>query len=147
MTRGIGRILLVGILCFFLFGCSFLVKELHLSVPPQIIAGTHDPNDDLDIIELGGTVSTAFPVPNPDDGTSAALTVQLIASGDGVDNLNLNPGSVVIIQGESIGTFLVSAFYNGINAPDEEVTITASAAGYEEDTATITISFPPPPPP
>jgi hypothetical protein len=145
MTKVIQRIGLIAILCFVLFGCSFLVKELHLSVPPQIVAGTHDPGDYLDIIELDATVSTAYPVPNPYDGTSADLTVQLIASGLGTDNLYLNPGTVVIRQGESVGTFFVSAFYDGTPAADETVTITAKAVGYQEDSATIWISYPTPP--
>lgn len=143
MIRIIQRIGLIAVLCFILFGCSFLVKELHLSVPPEIRAGTLDPDDIFEIIPLDATVSTAFPIPNPYDGTSAKLTVQLIASGLGADNLDLVPGTVVIEKGESVGEFFVSAIYDGTSAADETVTITAQAVGYEEDSVTITITFPP----
>jgi len=143
MIRIIQRIVLIGVLCFVLFGCSFLVKELHISVPPQIQAGTYDTLDDYDIVESGGTVSTAYPVPNPYDGTSADLTVKLTASGDGADNLIINPGTVVIEKGTSVREFFVSAVYDGISAPSETVTITAQAVGYEGDSAIITISYPP----
>ena len=135
MIRCMQKILLIGVLCFVLFGCTFLVKELHLSVPPQIEANTPPPD------EWAATVSTAFPVPNPYDGTSADLTVQLIASGPGADDLYLNPGTVVIRKGESIGEFFVSAIYDGIIVPDQEVTITAQAVGYTQDSTTVTIKF------
>ena len=139
MLRVIYKILLIGVLCFVFFGCTFLIKELHLSVPPQIVA-----EDPWSVVptEWAATVSTAYPVPNPYDGTSANLTVQLIASGPGADNLDLIDGTVVILQGESVGSFFVSAIYDGTPAPDEQVTITAQAVGYEEDSATITIRFP-----
>jgi len=80
-------------------------------------------------IELDATVSTAFPVPDPFDGTSASLTVQLRSTGPGSDKLYLNPGTVVIEKGTSIGIFRVSASYDGIPGTDEVVTVTASAAG------------------
>ena len=124
-------------LCFVLFGCNFLVKELHLSVPPQFEAETGTPYG------VEATVSTAYAVPNPYDGTSADLTVVLTASGTGAGRLNIDPGAVVILKGTSVGTFKVSAIYDGNSAPDEGVTITARAVGYEEDSATITIIFPP----
>jgi hypothetical protein len=139
MIRVIHRIVLIGVLCFILFGCTFLVKELHLSVPPQIVA--EDPWS-VTPTEWAATVSTSYPVPKPYDGTSADVTVQLIASGPGADNLNIIDGTVVILQGESVGSFFVSAIYDGIPAADETVTITAQAVGYEEDSATITIRFP-----
>ena len=139
MMRGIKKILLIVMLCFILFGCNLLIKELHLSVPPQIVA--EDPAL-FTPTEWAATVSTAYPVPLPYDGTSADLIIQLIASGPGADNLNLNPGTVVIKQGESWGEFFVSAFYDGTSAPDEDVTITARAVSYEEDSATITIRLP-----
>jgi hypothetical protein len=139
MIRGIQKILLIGVLCFVLFGCNLLVKELHLSVPPQIAA--EDPTFTTPT-EWAATVSTAYPVPNPYDGTSADLTVQLDASGLGADNLILNPGNFNIEKGGSVGEFFVSAIYDGVTAPNEEVTITARAIGYDEDSATITIIFP-----
>jgi len=145
MIRVIYKILLIGVLCFVFFGCTFLVKELHISVPPQIVAGTYDPDDLYDIVESGGTVSTAYPVPNPYDGTSADLTVNLIASGDGADNLILNPGSVVIEKGTSVREFFVSAVYDLADPPPaaiEYVTITAQAVGYDEDSVTISITYP-----
>ena len=142
MIRVIYKILLIGVLCFVFFGCTFLVKELHISVPPQIVA--EDPDFVGTPTEWAATVSTAYPVPNPYDGVSANLTVQLIASGPGADNLNLIDGTVVILQGESVGSFFVSAIYDGTPVADETVTITAQAVGYEEDSATITIRFPSP---
>ncbi len=89
MIRIIQRIGLVAVLCFILFGCTFLVKELYLAVPsiiPEEASGF--------ATELDATVSTAFPVPNPYDGTSADLTVQLTVSGTGSNRLYLNPGTV-----------------------------------------------------
>lgn len=142
MIRIIQRIGLIAVLCFVLFGCTFLVKELYLSVPPEIEAGTLDPYDTLDIIEFEATVSTAYPVPNPYDGTSADLTVKLRASGLGKDNVYLKPGTVIIEKGGSVGLFILSASYNGITAGDETVTITAEAVGYQEDSVTITVTYP-----
>lgn len=142
MIRIIQRIGLIAVLCFILFGCSFLVKELHLSVPPEIRAGTLDPDDIFEIIPLDATVSTAFPIPNPYDGTSVLLTVHLLATGPGSDKLDLTPGSVEIEKGTSIGVFSLKASYDGTPGPDEVVTITATAPFYEEDSATITITFP-----
>ena len=141
MIRIIQRIGLVAVLCFILFGCTFLVKELHLSVRPEIVA--EDPYD-VTPTEWAATVSTAYPVPSPYDGTSADLTVKLIASGDGADNLILNPGTVVIEKGASVGEFFVSAVYDILDPPPstEFVTITAEAVGYDEDSVTITIRYP-----
>jgi len=137
MIRGIQKILLIGVLCFVLFGCSFLVKELYLSVPsiiPEEASGF--------AIELDATVSTAYPVPNPYDGTSADLTVQLTVSGTGSNRLYLNPATVVIEKGTSVGTFRVSAFDDGIPSNGADLIITARAVGYDEDSVTITITSP-----
>ena len=141
MMRRIQRIVLIGVLCFTLFGCNLLVKELYISVPPQIVAG--DITDPFATIpEYEATVSTAFPVPDPFDGTSVLLTVHLLATGPGSDKLDLTPGSVEIEKGTSIGVFSLKASYDGTPGPDEVVTITATAPFYEEDSATITITFP-----
>ena len=137
MIRIIYKILLMGVLCFMLISCNLLVKELYLSVPPQLEAELPPPFNQLE-----ASVSTAYPVPNPYDGTSADVTVQLIVTGPGADKLYLNPGTVVIEKGFSVGLFTVSAIYDGLSASNETVTITAKAVGYEEDSATITISFP-----
>ena len=137
MIHRIVRIGLIGVMCFVFFGCTFLVKQLHLSVPPRIVANTPEYWG----IELDATVSTTFPVPDPFDGVSANLTVQLIATGSGSDKLYLNPSTVEIEKGYSVGTFKVSAIYDGIAGLDEEVTITATAPSYEEDSVTITISL------
>ena len=138
MMRVVQRIILISILCFFLFGCSFLVKELHLSAPAEIWA-EEPPTSGFE-----ATVSTAYAVPNPYDGTSADLTVQLTATGTGAGRLYLYPGTVIIEKGTSVGTFNVSAIYDSLNPPlgPEFVTITARAIGYDEDSATITIIFP-----
>ena len=135
MMRSILEIVLISMLCFVLFGCTLLVKELHLSVPPQIEANTPPPD------EWAATVSTGYPIPNPYDGISADLTIKLTASGPGADDLYLNPGTVVLRKGESIGEFFVSAIYDGITVPDQPVTITAQAVGYTQDSTTITIKF------
>ena len=145
MIRAIQRIGLISFMCLMLFGCSLLVKELHLSLPAEIVA--EDPYVVGTLTEWAATVSTAYPVPNPYDGTSADLSVQLIASGPGADNLNVNPGTVVILKGESVGEFFVSASYDELNPPVdppenwEYVTITAHAVGYDEDSVTITIRY------
>lgn len=142
MMRTFQRIGLIAILCFGLFGCAFLAKELHLSIPAEIVA--EDPYVVGTPTEWAATVSTAYPVPNPYDGTSADLTVKLIVSGDGADNLILNPGTVVIEKGASVGEFFVSAVYDELAPPPspESVTITAHAVGYDEDSVTIEIRYP-----
>jgi len=125
-------------------GCNLFVKKLYLSVPPRINAGISESDLDRPINPHEGTISLAYPVPDPTDGTSADLTVHLTATGTGKDHLDINPGAIEIPRGASTGTFEVSASFDGTAKPEEDVTITAEAVGYDGESATITIHFPAP---
>lgn len=129
-------------LCFIIFGCNLFIKKLYLSVPPRVTAGNPSDEGDLPVVPIEGTISLAYPVPNPYDGSSADLTVHFTVSGTGKDHLYINPGAVVIPKGASTEIFEVSATFDGIAKPDESVTITAEAIGYDGDFATLTIQFP-----
>ena len=147
IIRWITKYALCLMLCFIIFSCNLFVKELYLSIPPRITAGISTDDFDLPIEPLEGTIALAYPVPDPDDGTSANLTVHLTATGPGADHLYIKPGAVVILRGASTEMFELFASFDGTGKSDEDVTITAEAVGYDGDSATITIGFPPDPTP
>ena len=117
----------VILLALLLSGFSGFDKQLYLYVPSLL--------EEDNPIDYTGSVTVAYAVPS-------TLSIQLSVSENGKDQIALNPGGLVILEEEVTATFILTAIDDGIPGNDVTATITATAAGYTPDSATITIISP-----
>lgn len=112
----------VIVMALLLLGCGAFDKQLYLYAPAGID----------EAIPSAGSVTVAYPVPS-------TLSIQLSVSGNGKERIALDPGGLEITEDGVTATFTLTAINDSIVGNDYTATITATAAGYTSDSATITI--------